>query len=155
MIPMTVPAKAGHQYLTERCVYSRCVGDRSDDTLCEATMYKNILLTIDLNDETSYRKPLLSAIELARAFGARLQVLTGVRRLGNVQSGDRQQGCVAAMSSHFGSRTLRQLKPDWPTGLLLPHCGAIDRISARCDVTPLTGRRPKTLNTKTRSLNRD
>jgi len=91
MIPMTVPAKAGHQYLTERCVYSRCVGDRSDDTLCEATMYKNILLTIDLNDETSYRKPLLSAIELARAFGARLQVLTGVRRLGNLQSGDRQQ----------------------------------------------------------------
>ena len=54
-------------------------------------MYKNILLTIDLNDETSYRKPLLSAIELARAFGARLQVLTGVRRLGNLQSGDRQQ----------------------------------------------------------------
>jgi len=91
MIPMTVPAKAGHQYLTERCVYSRCVSDRSDDTLCEATMYKNILLTIDLNDETSYRKPLLSAIELARAFGARLQVLTGVRRLGNLQSGDRQQ----------------------------------------------------------------
>jgi hypothetical protein len=29
-------------------------------------------------------------------------------------------------------RLLRQLKPDWPTGLLLPHCGAIDRISARC-----------------------
>ena len=66
MIPMTVPAKAGHQYLTERCVYSRCVGDRSDDTLCEATMYKNILLAIDLNDETSCRKPLLSAIETAQ-----------------------------------------------------------------------------------------
>src|SRR5262245_51052194 len=28
------------------------------------------------------------------------------------------------------TRLLRQLKPDGPTGLPLPHCGAIDRISA-------------------------
>ena len=41
-------------------------------------MYKNILLAIDLNDETSCRKPLLSAVELARTFGARLHVLTVV-----------------------------------------------------------------------------
>src|SRR5215813_14178421 len=31
-------------------------------------------------------------------------------------------------------RWLRQLKSDGPTGLLLPHCGAIDRIPARCNV---------------------
>jgi len=42
-------------------------------------MYKNIPLAIDLNDETSCRKPLLSAVELARTFGARLHVLTVVR----------------------------------------------------------------------------
>jgi nucleotide-binding universal stress UspA family protein len=42
-------------------------------------MYKNILVAIDLNDETSYRKPLLSAVELARTFGARLHVLTVIR----------------------------------------------------------------------------
>ena len=42
-------------------------------------MYKNILLAIDLNDETSNRKPLLSADELARTFGARLHVLTVIR----------------------------------------------------------------------------
>src|SRR5215468_10999603 len=42
-------------------------------------MYKNILLAIDLNDKTSCRKPLLSAVELARTFGARLHVLTVVR----------------------------------------------------------------------------
>ena len=34
-------------------------------------MYKHILLAIDLNDETSCRKPLLSAVELARTFCAR------------------------------------------------------------------------------------
>ena len=44
-------------------------------------MYKNILLAIDLNDEPSCRKPLLSAVELARTFGARLHVLTVVREV--------------------------------------------------------------------------
>jgi len=44
-------------------------------------MYKNILLAIDLNDEISCRKPLLSAVELARTFGARLHVLTVVREV--------------------------------------------------------------------------
>jgi nucleotide-binding universal stress UspA family protein len=44
-------------------------------------MYKNILLAIDLDDEASCRKPLLSAVELARKFGARLHVLTVVREI--------------------------------------------------------------------------
>jgi nucleotide-binding universal stress UspA family protein len=44
-------------------------------------MYKNILLAIDLKDETSCRKPLLSAVELARTFDARLHVLTVVREV--------------------------------------------------------------------------
>lgn len=44
-------------------------------------MYKNILVAIDLNDETSCRRPLLSAVELARKFGAQLHVLTVVREI--------------------------------------------------------------------------
>ena len=44
-------------------------------------MYKNIVVAIDLNDETSWRKPLLSGIELTRKFGAQLHVLTVVREL--------------------------------------------------------------------------
>ena len=44
-------------------------------------MYKNILLAIDVNDETSCRKPLLSAVELARTFGARLHVVSVVREV--------------------------------------------------------------------------
>ena len=42
-------------------------------------MYKNIVVAIDLNDETSWYKPLRSAVELARKFGAQLHVLTIVR----------------------------------------------------------------------------
>ena len=44
-------------------------------------MHKNILVAIDLNDETSCRKPLLSAVDLARKFGAQLHVLTVVREV--------------------------------------------------------------------------
>lgn len=44
-------------------------------------MYKNIIVAIDLNDETSWRQPLLSAVELARKFGAQLHVLTVVREV--------------------------------------------------------------------------
>ena len=44
-------------------------------------MYKNILLAIDLDDETSCRKPLLSTVQLARSFGARPHVLTVVREV--------------------------------------------------------------------------
>jgi nucleotide-binding universal stress UspA family protein len=44
-------------------------------------MYKNILVAIDLDDEASCHKPLVSAVELARTFGARLHVLTVVREV--------------------------------------------------------------------------
>ena len=44
-------------------------------------MYKNILVATDLNHETSCRRPLLSAVELARKFGAQLHVLTVVREI--------------------------------------------------------------------------
>jgi nucleotide-binding universal stress UspA family protein len=44
-------------------------------------MYRNIVVAVDLNDETSCRKPLLSAVELARTFGAQLIVLTIVREV--------------------------------------------------------------------------
>ena len=69
---MIVPANSGRHYLKYREVVLT--------TLCASShMYKNILLAIDLNDKTSCRKPLLSAVELARTFGARLHVLTVVR----------------------------------------------------------------------------
>jgi len=44
-------------------------------------MYKNILVALDLNDEASCSKPLRSAVELVRKFGAQLHVLTVVREV--------------------------------------------------------------------------
>jgi nucleotide-binding universal stress UspA family protein len=42
-------------------------------------MYKNILVAIDLSEESSWRKALPLAIELAKTFGVQLHVTTVVR----------------------------------------------------------------------------
>lgn len=51
-------------------------------------MYQNILLTVDLNEESSWKKALPTAVEYAKAFGAVLHVVTVVPDFGmNVVGG--------------------------------------------------------------------
>jgi len=45
-------------------------------------MFKHILLPVDLNDETSWRKTLPSAIDLCRMYGATLHLMTVVPDIG-------------------------------------------------------------------------
>ncbi len=45
-------------------------------------MYENVLLTVDLTDETSWRKALPAAVEYCRAFGATLHLLSVVPDFG-------------------------------------------------------------------------
>lgn len=44
-------------------------------------MYEQILVAVDLNDETGWRQPLVAAAEHARKFGAGLTVFTVVREV--------------------------------------------------------------------------
>lgn len=44
-------------------------------------MYKKILLAVDLNEESSWRKALPTAVALSRGFGAALHLLTVVPRV--------------------------------------------------------------------------
>jgi nucleotide-binding universal stress UspA family protein len=44
-------------------------------------MYKHILVAIDLNEEGSWRRPLVAGAEHARKFGADLTVMTVVREV--------------------------------------------------------------------------
>src|SRR5262245_15079806 len=44
-------------------------------------MYKRILVAIDLNDEAGWRRPLVTAAEHARKFGAELTVMAVVREM--------------------------------------------------------------------------
>jgi len=78
---MIVPARNGRKYLKKRENLLCDMLEIGLTALCEAHMYNNILLAIDLNDEISCRKPLLSAVELARTFGARLHVVSVVREV--------------------------------------------------------------------------
>ncbi len=45
-------------------------------------MYKNILLTVDLNQESSWKKALPVAVEYCQAFGATLHVVTVIPDFG-------------------------------------------------------------------------
>jgi len=45
-------------------------------------MYRDILLPIDLNDDSSWRKALPTAVEYCKAFGSRLHVMTVVPNFG-------------------------------------------------------------------------
>ncbi len=45
-------------------------------------MYDNILLTVDLSDDSSQAKALPTAVELARSFGAKLHMVTVVPDMG-------------------------------------------------------------------------
>ncbi|MBS1270223.1 MAG: Universal stress protein F [Gammaproteobacteria bacterium] len=48
-------------------------------------MYKEILLSIDLEDENSWRKALPTTVEYAKAFGSRVHVVTVVPEFGMVR----------------------------------------------------------------------
>ena len=48
-------------------------------------MYKEILLSVDLEDENSWRKALPTAVEYAKAFGSRMHVITVVPEFGMVR----------------------------------------------------------------------
>ena len=46
-------------------------------------MYKDILMTIDLNDASSWQKALPTAVEYAQAFKSRLHIMTVVPEFNN------------------------------------------------------------------------
>lgn len=48
-------------------------------------MYKEILLSVDLEDDNSWRKALPTAVEYARVFGSRLHVISVVPEFGLVR----------------------------------------------------------------------
>jgi len=68
-------------------------------------MYKNILLTVDLNDESSWKKALPAAVEYCQAFGATLRVATVIPDFG--------LGAVGAyFPQDFAEKALAKAKKD-------------------------------------------
>jgi nucleotide-binding universal stress UspA family protein len=78
-------------------------------------MYKEILLAIDLEDESSWRKALPTAVELCRATGARLHALTVVPELGpSIVSGFFPQDYEARMIADSGKRLNELMDSELP-----------------------------------------
>ncbi len=81
-------------------------------------MYKEILLAIDLEDESSWRKALPTAVELCRASGARLHALTVVPELGpSIVSGYFPEDYEARMIADAGKRLNDLLESELPEGV--------------------------------------
>ena len=78
-------------------------------------MYKEILLAIDLEDESSWRKALPAAVELCDASGARLHALTVIPELGpSIVSGFFPEDYVARMIADAGKRLNQLLDAELP-----------------------------------------
>ncbi len=78
-------------------------------------MYKEILLAIDLEDESSWRKALPIAVELCNASGARLHALTVVPELGpSIVSGFFPEDYEARMIADAGKRLNELLDAELP-----------------------------------------
>ncbi len=81
-------------------------------------MYKEILLAIDLEEESSWQKALPAAVELCRASGARLHALTVVPELGpSIVSGYFPEDYEARMIADTIKRLNALLKAELPEGV--------------------------------------
>ena len=81
-------------------------------------MYDEILLAIDLEEESSWRKALPAAVELCRATGARLHALTVVPELGpSIVSGYFPEDYEARMIADAARRLNDLLDAELPEGV--------------------------------------
>jgi nucleotide-binding universal stress UspA family protein len=81
-------------------------------------MYKEILLAIDLEDESSWKKALPAAVEMCKSSGARLHALTVVPELGpSIVSGYFPEDYEARMIADAGKRLGELMETQLPEGL--------------------------------------
>lgn len=81
-------------------------------------MYKEILLAIDLGEESSWEKALPAAVELCRTSGARLHALTVVPELGpSIVSGYFPEDYLARMIADATTRLNELLDAELPEGI--------------------------------------
>ena len=85
-------------------------------------MFKEILLPVDLNHESSWRKALPCALELAKTFGARLHVMTvvpdyGMTIVANYFPEDYEQKAIDGATQALHDFTKAQL----PEGVECQH----------------------------------
>jgi nucleotide-binding universal stress UspA family protein len=116
-------------------------------------MYKDILVPVDLEDESSWQSALGHAVELAKAFGARLHVLTvvpdfGMSLVAQYFPQDYEQQVVEEARQRLHAFTRDHV----PTGVEVQHLVGHGRVydeilrlseEADCDLICMASHRPE------------
>lgn len=117
-------------------------------------MYKDILLTVDLNDEASKGKPVETAIEMAQAFGSKLHIMTVVPEFGfPMVSGffpdDYEAKAMAATDGALHEFVKKTIPEGIDVQHIVAHGGIYEEVmrvsqDVSCDLIIMGAHRPKT-----------
>ena len=94
-------------------------------------MYKEILLSIDLEDENSWSKALPTAVEYAKAFGSRLHVVTVVPEFGMVRQyfpNDYEEKLKESVKQRLHEFTAAKIPKDIPVQHIVAHGSIYEQI---------------------------
>lgn len=116
-------------------------------------MYKDILLPVDLNQESSWKSALPVAIDHARAFGTRLHVMTVVPDFGMTMVGQFfpkgfEKKAVEACQSKLRAFIDTEIPKDIPTQCIVAEGTVYERIldlakKLKIDLIVLAAHRPE------------
>ena len=116
-------------------------------------MYKDLLLPIDLNQDSSWKSALPVAIEHARAFGTRLHVMTVVPDFGMTMVGQFfpkgfEKKAVEACQSKLRAFIDTEIPKDIPTQCIVAEGTVYERIlelakKLKIDLIVLAAHRPE------------
>lgn len=87
-------------------------------------MYKDILLSVDLEDENSWKKALPTAVEYAKAFGSRIHVVTVVPEFGMVRQyfpDNYEDNLKENVKTRLHEFTAKQIPGDIPVQHIIAH----------------------------------
>lgn len=116
-------------------------------------MYKNILLTVDLNEASSWEKALPTAVECARTFGAKLTVTTvlpdfGMPAVGTYFPEDFEEKAMADLEKKLAAFCAEQVPKGVDVDHVVRNGGIYEEILAvakerRCDLIVMASHRPE------------
>lgn len=95
-------------------------------------MYKEILLSVDLEDDNSWRKALPTAIEYAKAFGSRLHVISVVPEFGLVRQffpNDYENQLKESVKAKLHEFTADRIPGDIPVRRIIAHGTIYEEIN--------------------------
>ncbi len=116
-------------------------------------MYKNILLTVDLDEESPWKKALPTALEYCQAFGATLHVVTVVPGFGMSFVGlyfpeDFKDKALAKANEDLGGFIGKHVPPGVETRHSIGYGSVYEEIlriskESKCDLIVIASQRPE------------